>query len=357
MEIDGIILGTLISGCALAALIFIGASLFVSAQGEKKLTDNWKALAQFNQLNFHPDKSSNGFPRITGTYKNHQLKLEVVKEKGYGKRPAVYTRIVLVRNKEAVLSPPIPVEMAVGFFILTYPHHPPVGKFYGTPGGHQVSYKQYGLEPDWLYLRTIFTMLASMADYYPHILAAGGRAVPLLGKKAKLAIIRGNNSLRPITIQLLREIARDTTDRLANQAPNLLCYYCLVPCQAHRVSLSLIDSITYYGCRDCHQSQKFIEWSGPVVAVLNNKMETDLAREAGVLRVNWFLHPALFYFEAVEIVQATDEDVERFAMHLNNDTNKSRRSRYKEVVCTVSAECKLSENSLRILRQTFGRVG
>ena len=62
------------------------------------------------------------------------------------------------------------------------------------------------------------------------------------------------------------------------------------------------------------------------------------------------------HFDEVEIVQATDEDVERFAVQVGNDTDPKRKPRYQEMRCVVSPECRLSENSMRILERMFGAV-
>jgi hypothetical protein len=64
----------------------------------------------------------------------------------------------------------------------------------------------------------------------------------------------------------------------------------------------------------------------------------------------------LFDCDWVEINQATDEDIERFAVQLGNDTDPLRRPRYREMRCLVGPECHLSENTLRILKNMFGQV-
>ncbi len=325
------------------------------------MANRWRLLAESNQLDFHLDKSVYQYPRVTGNYEGYQLTLEIIKDekmKEWDMPPSIDTHIVLTRRQKAVSTPSMTIEQTVErFFSLNTSDYSLTGKVYGAPDGYQVSYKQSGLETDVSCLEYIFEVLANMADTYSQMFALGGRAVPFLEEKAKLSVLKGNNSLRPITIQLLREIRRDTTARLAHQASDLLCSHCFVRCKAHQVTLSLVDSITYFGCSDCHQSQDFIEWSdGPVVAVLDQKMETKLSKEARALRVNWLLHRVPFNFEMIEIVKATDEEVERFAMQINNDTNEARQRRYKEMICTVSTGCKLSENSMRILRRTFGQV-
>ena len=64
----------------------------------------------------------------------------------------------------------------------------------------------------------------------------------------------------------------------------------------------------------------------------------------------------MFDFDTVEIVRATDEDVERLAMNAGNDTDPVRKARYAHVHCVIAPECRLSENSLRVLEQVFGQV-
>jgi hypothetical protein len=59
-----------------------------------------------------------------------------------------------------------------------------------------------------------------------------------------------------------------------------------------------------------------------------------------------------------EIIQATDEDVERFIIQVGNDTDPVRRSWYKRKKCLISFQCRLSPNSLRLLYCMFmGREG
>jgi hypothetical protein len=85
-------------------------------------------------------------------------------------------------------------------------------------------------------------------------------------------------------------------------------------------------------------------------------MDTEKFKQNGVLRVNWLTHRKLFDFDEVEIAQATDEDVERFAVQVGNDTDPKRKPRYQKMRCVVSSECHLSENTLRILERMFGVV-
>ena len=85
-------------------------------------------------------------------------------------------------------------------------------------------------------------------------------------------------------------------------------------------------------------------------------MGQELVQQNSVLRVNWLSRRALFDFDEVEIIQATDEEVERFAVQVGNDTDPLRRSRYKWMRCVVRPPCRLSENTLRILGSIFAEV-
>jgi hypothetical protein len=337
-------------------LIFYG---FTHLKQQKKLQASWQRLAVSNNLSFASDPSRKDRPHVSGEYRGHYLELRTVERSDeYQRVPG--TRVVLTTQKSKS-SPkdeagqPSTLEDAVRPFTATDPRYPLMGKIYATPGGRQVYYEQYGLETDVEYLQYLLKLLADLADAYPQILAFGSKAVPFLQKNADLAIIKGSHSLRPITIQLLQEITKDT-DRWSYQTPHHLCPHCLARCVTHEVALSPMNFMTYYDCRICSQSEEFLDWAGPVVAILDRNITTELSKEKGALRVNWLVRRALFDFESVEIIQATDEEVERFAVQVGNDTDEVRQPRYKEMCCTVSPACTLSENTMRILKRTFGQV-
>ena len=92
------------------------------------------------------------------------------------------------------------------------------------------------------------------------------------------------------------------------------------------------------------------------MAVLDGNMTLPQEEQTDLLRVNWLARRSLFSFDQVEISWATDEEVEHFAVQVGNDTDPVRQPRYQKIPCLVSADCNLSENTLRILRRTFGRV-
>lgn len=70
---------------------------------------------------------------------------------------------------------------------------------------------------------------------------------------------------------------------------------------------------------------------------------------------NWLKQNFLFDFDSVEIVDATHEQVELFAIQIGNDTDEIRKKQYENMDCLV-LNCELSENTIRILQRTFGKV-
>jgi hypothetical protein len=134
----------------------------------------------------------------------------------------------------------------------------------------------------------------------------------------------------------------------------LLCARCLAFFGAPYVAIPGNGDITYYGCRLCGQSLNF--WEGEIIAVLDAAMGNEPLLENGLVRINWLTRRELFDFHSVEITQAGDEDVERFAVQVGNDTDPTRQPRYQRMRCVVNPTCELSANTLRILERIFGEV-
>ncbi|MCS7254567.1 MAG: hypothetical protein NZ781_11170 [Armatimonadetes bacterium] len=185
------------------------------------------------------------------------------------------------------------------------------------------------------------------------LVSLGGEAVEPLH-----ALLQDSRTaLRQTATHLIQDIAKDTRVRLASIAPRLLCPRCLVYCHAHSIRLSRISKVTYYGCCACHQSRNWLEVEEvEIVAVLDAGMATEQVEQYGMLRVNWLHRRALFDFDLVQIIQATDEDVERFCIQVGNDDDMYRRPRYRKMRCLVSQKCGLREETINMLRSMFGEV-
>lgn len=153
---------------------------------------------------------------------------------------------------------------------------------------------------------------------------------------------------------LLEGIGRETTQRLAD-TPGV-CDTCFAHHQPQQIVWPNQKEITYHGCRICGQSRNFTHWPNGVIAVLDQQMRPKKQTENAQLRVNWLKHRAYFDFDRVEIIQASDEQVERFAMQLGNDPSREHKAARKQIACTIFSTCHLSENSLRILQATFGQI-
>lgn len=94
-----------------------------------------------------------------------------------------------------------------------------------------------------------------------------------------------------------------------------------------------------------------------IIAVLDSTWAEETQRPGpDLLRVNWLRRKTLFDFDQVEIIQATDHQVEELVTMVEHDTDSWRRSRYRQMRCLVDPDCKLSENTVQMLRHTFGEV-
>lgn len=183
------------------------------------------------------------------------------------------------------------------------------------------------------------------------LMSLGGEAVPALGRLAE----DKRSPHWATAVWLLQCIGQDTLDRLGGRTEGLLCARCLVRPAALHVHLYGPD-LFYYGCRGCGQSREFVARPAEVVAVLDTRWEAERVERDGVLWVNALRMEAPFDFDRVLVTRAADEQVERFALQVGNDTDPARRRQYGRMRCTVREDCGASENSLRVLRSVFGRV-
>lgn len=184
------------------------------------------------------------------------------------------------------------------------------------------------------------------------LLDRGGEAVDSL----RALTLNSSELDQAEAVWLLQSIAADTTARLAQAADTLLCLRCLVYCGAHPIDLPWQSDLTFYGCRLCQQSRDLQPRPDLLIAVLDQNMAVERKSENQTLRVNWLQRRSLFDFDRVEIVQASDEEVERFAVLVGNDTDPVREPRYRGMICKIGPECQLSKNTMRILEHTFGEV-
>lgn len=118
-------------------------------------------------------------------------------------------------------------------------------------------------------------------------------------------------------------------------------------------SVDMADSCV---CRACGKASRY-EGVQEVVAVLDNHSGSYPQQQGAVLRVNWLEKKLPFDFDRVEVVEATDEEVEEFVRQTRYKSDLQVQKRLPKRPCVVNAQCRFQrENTLTILRQTFGNA-
>jgi hypothetical protein len=356
MDISSILAIAIVS-----SVIGVGIGYLVHQNREAKLSQ-WQSLAAAKKLTFTPGTWSLfgvSVASVQGEYKDCSLTLTIV-QKSQGKSSVTYTQIS-VRPAQRVRGKVDPEKFPLGQQ-LTYhdlkiwlngqslPYTGDKLPITSEARGAAFVYEERGIITDNNFLGSLIDFLVELTHTYPEVISLGGEAISALEQIAS----ESSEELQAVAQQLLRDIADDTTRRLQKTGKYLVCPNCLTYGAPYEVSLGWWSSLTFYGCRTCRQSREFIE--GPLVAILNNRIEVEGAKPHNDPRVNWLQRRSLFDFSRVEIIQATDEEVERFAVQVGNDTDEWRKPRYEQITCVVSAQCRLSENTLRILERMFGEV-
>ncbi|MEM7347058.1 MAG: hypothetical protein AAF485_22690, partial [Chloroflexota bacterium] len=213
-------------------------------------------------------------------------------------------------------------------------------------GENALAYERPRIETKVEELEGMGDNLARLIKNYAALIGMGGEVVSALAEIST----DDQHPWHPIAPELLAK-AVATTQPLANQLEQRVCQRCM-----HRFTAHKLDSgETYYGCRHCHQSLDMYDAVEVVVATLDSRMTEKAAQHGDEVLVNWLAHRQLFDFDTVELIRTTDEDVERFAVQIGNDTDPNRRARYKQMRYAITSKAMLSENSLRILKQVFGK--
>ena len=332
-------------------VIFFGVIIYFNTQHQNKIKRAWRAFAVSHNLRYSDD------PEISGTYKTHYLYMD-----SFYQNKTTFSRIKFVKPKE-VTKPPTATQAEARDMVNSL-------MTTSILGIQARGYLNYSLrEPSITYshprfgqnvveLKRYFQPLMDRLDKYVAVGHLGATAIPLLLPFAE----RENDFLNALSdgsegkmaTQLITDIGA-ATDRLSYSQPKLICPDCLVRFADQTVKLSLLNRVTYHACRYCQQSLNFLQ-GNQVVAVLDADMVKLYEEPQGNIRVNWLERRSLFDFDSVQIVQATDEDVERFAVQVGNDTDAYRVERYGRMECSVSSEIQLSQNTIRILEKTFGSV-
>ncbi|GIK40183.1 MAG: hypothetical protein BroJett011_40160 [Chloroflexota bacterium] len=336
-----------------------GEFRWLSDSERKELRQAWQALAAATSLKFNPETASEK-ATVSGVYRGYYLHLDVVYR---SHNRTKYTQLLLTPESppdynypflsdEARLGQPLTEAEVLSVLAAGGFPHDENEQIDVSANAQKIYFEQAGLETDPHFLHQACDAMVHLARGYAKLQTIGGEAIPALEALAA----QPRHGLNSIVRQLIQDIAADTTTRLGHQPDSFYCRRCLTRCAAHTGQVTLIKTFTYYGCRTCRQSRALLEWTGPVVAVLDSRMAEQWVEQAGTVRVNWLLQRSLFDFEAVEIVQASDEEIERFAVQVGNDTDPLRQPDYELMACRIGLSCHLSDNSLRVLHSIFGSV-
>ncbi|MCC6444921.1 MAG: hypothetical protein IT210_15865 [Armatimonadetes bacterium] len=195
--------------------------------------------------------------------------------------------------------------------------------------------------------------LDQTAAHYALTLRGGQAVAPLLEAEENFQWDQNDAQVRLWIKRTLKRIGQETSRRLSRKASSLLCPHCLTRYRRFKARLGGLFRAAYWGCRTCQDSKDFLECPD-AVALLDAAAGPDLARDGKSLLVNWLARGDLFDFDRILIRNASDAQIERFAVQAGNDMDSFRRERYREMPCTV--ECPITQNTRRILDSIFGRV-
>ncbi|MCP4372101.1 MAG: hypothetical protein GY797_28875 [Deltaproteobacteria bacterium] len=307
-------------------------------------THPWKKVAESTHLRFVPGKTYD-LAEVTGGDRGKTITLKV-------KQKILCIKYTSISVNNLVFSDQTlgTEENIIEILGLMNTSFPLKGLLKIEQYGQNISYEQFGVEYDKKYLQFIITFLSDIAELYPKVVPMGGIAIKMLQQSS----VDNNNQLAlQILPQLLQDIAINTKTNLEAKMVNLLCVDCFSFCSVHEIETQWDDMLIYYGCRICHQSRTYLEVTDGIVAVLDKEMDDLYIENDDGLCINWFKFRRPFDFDSVVIKQASDEDVERFAIQIGNDTDIIRRSQYSQIDCLVSSDCNLSLNTMRILQYLF----
>lgn len=354
-------LSGLISCLSMPALmvVIVYVVYYAINQDQNRQFALWETFAEKNGLTYKSSKYFPGVkPKVTGIFRGCKLNLSSSTQVHYEigsahdarRHPQLLTCMVLQTDKTIKSKPE---EKYVRTFLNSASlRRLTAGELNAQNKGTKIIYEQKEIEQDEQNLEVLFESLYDLLEVYPMIVMMGGKIVPSLQNTGK-----NNQALQQVMGQLLFDIGQATTKQLKRHASELLCTSCLVYCSAHKIDASWHMPVTYYGCRACGQSQEFFEVKKrKVIAVLDDTSSQKITETETMIRVNWLSHRKVFDFDKVEIYQVMDKEAELFAIQMGNDTDPIRCSRYKTMICDLAADCKLSENTMRILQRTFGEV-
>lgn len=307
----------------------------------------WQSFAAAHGLDFEY-RDSDWLVQVKGVYCNHSLELYTGK---YSTRAVIWVRPYQAVHPPDPLPPildnPITEPQIVALLA-------PPEWLYASRQSVKITldydniscaYPQRETERE--YLRRLVEALCGLVEHQDRVAQLGGDAIPALQ-----AIAAGEqHPLKVVALAILQTIAVQSQSlRAAGIKPR--CPRCLIYFENYE--LTLPSNLMYYGCPICRHNRTYI--TGRVITVIDHRMREKIVETGQEIRVNWLRCPHLVDFDGIEIGQASDEEVERFVIQAGNEMTEQRKARYAEMSCSLSLDCRLSENTRRILQHLFGSV-
>ena len=328
-------------------------SRYLYFMAQSTIEEPWADLARDLNVMFHPAQFLVRAAYLLGTYRGMNLGLTAKKlgllSNEYGTTLKVKRGETLALNLDTTVqqltSTDIPALLTHRNTVELLP-----GELSLSEDGRLLRYEEPSLISRVVKLRETVDAMCDILDNVPAIVAIGGQAMAGLRGISRDRL----HEFRQIARTLMTLISEHTTAIYQRHPDHLFCRHCLTRWIAFNASPTWSDPVTYYGCRSCNNSQRYITL--PLVAVLDRKMDEAYLEHSGLALVNWAMRPDLFDFEAVGIIDADDQMIERFVMRLGNDTDPNRPYTPSQMRCLVRSTLNLSQNSERLLARTFGSV-
>ncbi|OPZ85990.1 MAG: putative lyase [bacterium ADurb.Bin429] len=205
--------------------------------------------------------------------------------------------------------------------------------------------------------RAVADLLACVKDTHQPVRTAACRALRMLKAVQATDILM---SMVYDNTPESRELAFDTLlemkEVLEPCAHSFYCEACLARFIWKRAEVRGMGQAPYLVCRQCGKSAYALSDVNLVVAVLDHTLREPYRMDGTTARIHALAREDLFDFDAVEILRATDYEVERFCMRVGNDLDDERVRRYRQLLCQVWNHAALSESTVNVLRSMFGRV-
>ncbi|MEM8488355.1 MAG: hypothetical protein AAF564_22590 [Bacteroidota bacterium] len=325
---------------------WIGAGMY-KYRNLKRLEDHkrsWKDLAADTQMQHVPTRYLFSPSRVEGEYRGLKLSIKTTE-----RNQETFTEIRLIRPNQFTHKPMTRLDAGNVEHLLNRSRAIlPLDDRSLQFDGYQLLYRESQVRSDIDKLKQIIDHLCDLALMYTEAIQLGGEAVPVLHPIA----LDPHNPLKAMAYKLLLEIGSFTALKFASQLEAVRCQACLASFTPHDVNIGFL---VYYACRRCRKSQFYYEGLS-LILVLDNQMRDEFVQQDNFLYVNGFKQRKLFDFDEVIIDHASDKEVASLALRIGNDTDAFRAERYGKMPCTVMENCKLSKNTMHMLKRVFGLV-